>query len=392
MSTLDDRTFRRTGRRACRALVLALTLSALAVSRASADPGQLVSSSAIAGAPSGATAWRIRYRTTDREGRAIESTGVLIAPTTPAPDDGRPVIAWAHGTTGVAEACAPSLWPHAISLIPGLADMMKAGWAIVATDYPGLGTPGPHAYLVGVDAAHAVLDSVRAARHVAGAHTGTRFAVWGLSQGAHAALFTGQEASRYAPDLQLVGVAAAGPPTDLMKNLGAGSNPTARTILMAFAMHSWSQVYHVDLKTIANATTQRVVRRLAATCSSAEPGLRTRIQVLRLRRRLKNLDLSAAEPWRGLLDSNSVGHSPAGAPLFIAQGSADAIVGPAVTKAFVVAACGRQEQVRFVEIPGGIHRETATRSAALTIAWLADRFAGRPAPNDCASLAAHSQP
>src|SRR5262249_50299659 len=157
---------------------------------------------------------------------------------------------------------------------PALADMMRAGWTVVATDYPGLGTPGQHAYLVGVDAAHAVLDSVRAARRVAGAHAGTRLAVWGLSQGAHSALFTREEAQRYAPDLQLVGVVAAAPPTDLAKNLGAGSNPTARTLLMAFAIHSWSQVYHADLGTIVSPTTQRVLRRLADTCNTGdEPGV-----------------------------------------------------------------------------------------------------------------------
>src|SRR5262249_36793498 len=156
------------------------------------------------------------------------------------------------------------------------------------------------------------------ARHVAGAHAGTHFAVWGLSQGAHSALFTGQEAKRYAPDLQLVGVAAAAPPTDLAKNLGAGSNPTARTLLMAFAIHSWSQVYHADLGPIASRKTQRVLRRLADTCNTGdEPGARTKVQVLRLRRPMTKVDLSTIDPWRGLLETNSAGRSPAGAPLFV---------------------------------------------------------------------------
>ncbi|MBB3287325.1 MULTISPECIES: lipase family protein [unclassified Rhizobium] len=89
--------------------------------------------------------------------------------------------------------------------------MLHEGWVVVATDYPGLGTSGPHAYLVGNAAGYAVLDAVRAAQGVPRVGAGSRFAVWGLSQGAHAALLTGQVAGRYAPDLQLAGVIAAAP-------------------------------------------------------------------------------------------------------------------------------------------------------------------------------------
>jgi acetyl esterase/lipase len=136
--------------------------------------------------------------------------------------------------------------------------MLGLGWAVVATDYPGLGTPGPHAYLVGNAGGYAVLDSVRAARHVPRAGAGSRFVVWGLSQGAHAALFTGQLASRYAPDLQLTGVVAAAPPTDLVANLGGDVDPTVRTVLTAFTAASWSRVYNVSLATIARPVGRRV--------------------------------------------------------------------------------------------------------------------------------------
>lgn len=363
------------------ALVFAMVV--LRASMCLAEPGQLIEAAALQGAPAGAAAWRIRYETTDREGHVAQSTGVLIAPTGPAPTGGRDVIAWAHGTTGIAESCAPSSGRNALTSIPALAEIIKQGWAVVATDYPGLGTPGPHAYLVGEAAARAVLDSVRAARHVERAQAGSRFIAWGLSQGAHAALFTGQEARRYAPELQVVGVVAAAPPTDLVKNLGGGSNPMVRTSLTAFALESWSKVYHADASTIAKPMAQRVIHRLAATCGSEHPAIRTELQALRLRRLLADADLTTTEPWLGILETNSAGRRPAGAPLFVAQGSNDVVVAPDVTKQFVVDACGRGERVRFVVIPDGIHRTTATVSAPDALRWIADRFAGTPAPTDC---------
>jgi alpha-beta hydrolase superfamily lysophospholipase len=93
--------------------------------------------------------------------------------------------------------------------------MLAHGYVVAGIDYPGLGTPEVHPYLVGKSDAREVLDSVRAAREIPGAGAGDSFAVWGHSQGGQAALFTGLEAAGYAPELKLVGAAAAAPATDL---------------------------------------------------------------------------------------------------------------------------------------------------------------------------------
>jgi acetyl esterase/lipase len=114
--------------------------------------------------------------------------------------------------------------------------MLARGYVVTATDYPGLGTPEVHPYLVGRSEARAVLDSVRAAKKIPEAGAGDRFAVWGHSQGGQAALFTGLEAARYAPELKIVGVAAAAPATDLAALMsedlgtGGGNNITAMTL------------------------------------------------------------------------------------------------------------------------------------------------------------------
>src|SRR3546814_10703141 len=99
----------------------------------------------------------------------------------------------------------------------------------------------PHPYLVGGDTARSVLDAVRAARAIPGAAAGGQFAVWGESQGGHAALWTAIAAKSYAPELRLVGTAAAAPPTDLADNMRKASEPNVRALLMGFTMYSWSQ-------------------------------------------------------------------------------------------------------------------------------------------------------
>ena len=177
--------------------------------------GSLIREAPRAGAAAGATAHKVLYRSTRPDGTPIAVSGIVIVPAGQAPAGGWPVVAWAHPTTGVVSRCAPSLAIFLFQQIAGSRRLLEDGYAIAATDYPGLGTPGPHPYLVGESEARAVIDSVRAARSFPGLEISNRFAVWGHSQGGQASLFTGMIAKTYAPELQLVGVAAAAPATDL---------------------------------------------------------------------------------------------------------------------------------------------------------------------------------
>src|SRR5690606_38132117 len=102
-----------------------------------------------------------------------------------------PVIDWAHGTTGYDETCAPTLLAEpfesgALFVVPEIIDN---GWALVATDYIGLGTTGPHPYLIGIDSGNAVLDATKAAKQIPEASLGDQVAIWGHSQGGGAALW-----------------------------------------------------------------------------------------------------------------------------------------------------------------------------------------------------------
>src|SRR6201995_6054623 len=202
-------------------------------SEAEGAPGTLVRQEIIDGAPLGATTYRVLYRSTGLDNKPIFVAGVGIVPPGDPPPGGRPIVAWAHPTSGVVLRCAPSLAIFLFEQIQGLRSFVPDGSVVAATDYPGLGTEGPHPYLVGTSEARAVIDSVRVAGSFPGAGGGKKFVVWGHSQGGHAALFTGIIAKTYAPELDLLGVAAAAPATDLVTlmtqdiNSVGGKNITA---------------------------------------------------------------------------------------------------------------------------------------------------------------------
>ena len=96
--------------------------------------------------------------------------------------------------------------------------IVMAGWVVVATDYSFAEKGGPHPYLIGEGEARATLDSVRAARQMSELTLDKRMVVWGYSQGGHAALWTGIVGPRYAPDLEILGVAAIAPAANI-KNI-----------------------------------------------------------------------------------------------------------------------------------------------------------------------------
>ena len=160
----------------------------------------------------------ILYRSTSIRGKAVAVSGTVHLPKGRAPSGGWPVVSWAHATTGLGDQCAPSRNPgegavHAYSVYiePLLDRWLKAGFAVVRTDYEGLGTKGVHPYLVGASEGRGVLDIVRAARKTHPGLLSTRFAVGGHSQGGHAGVFAAALAPKWTPELRLRGTAALAP-------------------------------------------------------------------------------------------------------------------------------------------------------------------------------------
>ncbi|MEJ8853118.1 lipase family protein [Variovorax robiniae] len=352
-------------------------------------PGTLLRSEPMHwGVPPGAHAWRILYASTGLHGKPIAVSGMVVAPDGAAPATGRPVVAWAHPTSGVVPRCAPSLAWSAMRSIQGLPEMLARGEVVVATDYPGLGTQGPHPYLVGASAGAAVLDSVRAARQLQEAHAGSRFAAWGHSQGGHAVLFAGLMAARYAPELQLVGVAAAAPATDLETLMRDDFDSTGGRNLTAMTLWSWSRVYGAPIQAVVAPSAMPTVDALADEC------IESIYDVLRRQHTGKGLaktfltvpDITRVEPWQTLMRDNIPGPLPPNMPLMLVQGDADTLVLPQVTTSYMRKLCARGSNVTMLTVHGDGHGFVARDAAPQAVGWIADRFAGRPVRNDCAAV------
>jgi acetyl esterase/lipase len=334
------------------------------------------------GGPGDSDAFRFLYRSTGVKGEPIPVSGAIFIPSGPAPAGGRHIIAWAHPTSGVAPDCAPSLYPDRAGLIWNLNDMLSQGYIVVATDYPGLGTDGVHPYLIGESAGRAVLDSVRAAQHLSRNTASNRFAVWGHSEGGHAALFTGELAARYAPDLTLVGVAAAAPATYLV-DLFEDDAATEQD-LIAMALLSWSRLENIAPATIVEPSVMPAFNATARGCLTSIAQFQALEKSAKpLQKRFLKIDPTKTEPWKGIMVRNSPGQAPAGAPVFIAQGGADSTVDPKVTKRFAKALCAKGERVAFIELPGVSHIFIARDAAPTAIRWMNDRFRGAPVPSSC---------
>ncbi|MGY3602672.1 MULTISPECIES: alpha/beta fold hydrolase [unclassified Bradyrhizobium] len=351
------------------------------------QPGTLVRQEVIDGAPLGATAYRVLYRSTGMKGEPIFVSGVVIVPQGDPPPEGRPIVAWAHPTTGVTPRCAPSLAIFLFQQIQGLRSFLEHGYVVAATDYPGLGTPETHPYLVGDSEARAVLDSVRVARTMPGAGGGRRFTVWGHSQGGQASLFTGLIAKTYAPELTLLGVAAAAPATDLVALMNDDINSIGGKNITAMTLWSWHRVYDASLGKIVDPRAMPVIDQLARECIEGPFDLAARQKTGEpLEQHFLTVEQPAdTEPWHSLLEKNTPGPLPADIPIFLAQGTTDPIIRPQVTEDYMKKLCSAGSKVQMMLMPNIGHGRAAQASTATVVRWIDARFAGETPPTDCSN-------
>lgn len=199
---------------------------------AAGEHGTVIWSRAIGTASEGAgSSHLVLYRSTSAKGETVPVSGVVTVPTGPPPEGGWPVVSWGHGTTGTADACAPTRSgtdPDGAEYVPvredATADFVERGYAVVRSDYEGLGTPGPHPYLMGQSAGASMADIVTAARELE-PDLSPRWVAIGHSQGAHAALFTSRFTGAYTPGLELLGIVALAPPSQLGAVVGMLDTP-----------------------------------------------------------------------------------------------------------------------------------------------------------------------
>lgn len=178
-------------------------------------PGALLREEGQPGQPeidAAGKASRILYTSVDVRWQSgmLPVSGTLYLPRGAPPAGGWPLLAWAHGTLGVADVCAPSWALHKPRDATYINRWLKAGFAVVATDYQGLGGPGPHPYLIWQAEGRSVLDSARAALVAHPESIANRVIVSGQSQGSGAAIGAARLAASYAPELDVRGAVATG--------------------------------------------------------------------------------------------------------------------------------------------------------------------------------------
>lgn len=346
----------------------------------SGKPGTLVWVQSIA-APTGAHAWRVLYKSQSVAGRDIMVSGTIVAPKGKAPKGGRPVVTWAHGTSGLADVCAPSKLDGASKAIPWIDRYLEAGYVVTATDYEGLGTVGLHPYLVGESEGRGVIDIVRAARKIKGVGASKRMLIFGHSQGGHGALFAGQLAPVYAPELKLVGVAAAAPAAELKLLLGAAANVPSFLGYVTMGARGFGAAYPEAQTALATVFTPQGLRDseiVHTQCSEAVGKVMSRSSAEVIAR--NPLD---TPPFPTLIDENTPANVKTAAPMLVVQGDKDALVIPGTTDSFATRACGTGDTLEYRKYPGADHARVMIDSQADVLAWMADRWAGKPAPTTC---------
>ena len=299
------------------------------------------------------------------------------------------MIAWHHGTTGFDQSCAPSLAsdPFGSGAMYVLPEILDEGWALVATDYIGLGTVGPHTYLIGEDSARAELDAVRAARQLNNLSLSDQTVAWGHSQGGGAALWTAGIAADYAPDVPLEGTVALAPASDLPALVDGLPDVTGGSVFASFVISAYSGVYpDVSFSRYIRPGAEVTVREMSKRCLAAPDML---VSVLALLALSDDPNILAADPTTGPLGERLAQNVPPAAsdhPILLGQGEADDLLPFTMQSAFVERQCAAGAVIDFRGYPGLGHLdlvEPDSPAIGELVAWTHDRFAGSALPQGC---------
>jgi fermentation-respiration switch protein FrsA (DUF1100 family) len=331
--------------------------------------------------PKGARGVRILYHSRDSAGRDVATSGVVLIPAGKAPAGGWPVIAWAHGTSGVARICAPSAMKDVYYGEEGLFPMVRAGFAVVATDYHGLGTDGPHQYISKTAQAYDVIYSIPAARAAVPA-LGKLWVVDGHSQGGLAAWGVAEmEAQIRDPDYRgAVAVAGALRFEGFLENAALGPGAGFYFPLVAYGIAAQEAGFApqdmLSQRALAHYAdmTQKGCWLYAYTTYAGVPPA----EMLRPGWN----KLPAVRKW---VADNATVRAPVAGPILMIAGEADQSVPLAGLRATFAAACKKGMSVTFRSYPGLDHDPTMANSTPDQLAWIRDRLAGKPTRGNCGS-------
>jgi hypothetical protein len=342
-------------------------------------PGTLVKSQLVASDGIHGHVYRVLYVSESIYGKPTLVTGLVMVPDTPPPSGGYPVVTWGHGTNGMADQCAPSLDPA--QAVPLQNQLLDRGWVVTASDYQGEGTPGLLPYLVGVVAARNTIDIVRAAGHLAAAHTSKNYVVWGHSEGGQTAMFGLDIGNSYAPDLDLKGVVAGAPPSqfqDIYTFLK--TSPFRYYLFMAGA--GFNAAYGNAAAPLNQVITAKGISLLPVLSKGCSDYIAKETNGYPLAEIVKT-DPFTVPAWKKLLVANDPGNftTPSSAPLLIIQGGADEQIPVVTTQLLKDHECSIGQDVERWVYPGQSHAGVIPVSMGDMVHWIADRFSGVADPD-----------
>jgi pimeloyl-ACP methyl ester carboxylesterase len=315
-----------------------------------------------------ATAQRVHYVTTDVRGNPATATGLVL---TPKERRKNKTVAWAHGTTGLADTCAPStnqdvFWPEARVAV---ASLLRRGWTVAATDYAGIGTPEPHPYLIGDSEGRAIIDSVRAARFLDD-DLSPQYVVDGHSQGAQGALFANQLAGGYDGELRLRGTVSIAP-TSGVETLAALIPQTEGKGYLVMALFGLNAVEPAFKP--ADVLAAPGERKLDVLRTGCLYEILAAYATLTPQQLLVGGELP--QRWVSkLVEYVEPGLKPQTAPVFVVQGADDLTVPAALTDVLVERLRSQGTNVRYDTLAGEDHDSSVIASADRVATWIAQRF------------------
>jgi hypothetical protein len=354
-------------------------------------PGTLIKDTPVTVGGLNGNAYRVMYVSQANKAKPVPVTGYLIVPTGTAPKGGWPVVAWDHGTNGMADLCAPSLNIGGSDIPLQIMNAFLAkGWAFTASDYQGEGTPGLLPYIVGASAAEDTINIVRADERVSGADTSSTWVDWGHSEGGQTAMFVDHLAPTYAPDLHLLGVVAGAPPSQFsLLNAFLETSPYAYYILMvAFGFNAYYGNKAAPLNKVLTPKALSLLPLIAKVKSASDCTGALQAAVATY---VNNKDFSAlqkADPttiptWKRLILANDpesfTTDSPV--PMVIIQGGADEQIPVVSTQLLYTHLCGLGQVLQRWIYPGQSHAGVIAPSFNDMTQWIADRFAGVANPD-----------
>ncbi|MGH3942248.1 MAG: lipase family protein [Pseudonocardiaceae bacterium] len=343
-----------------------------------AQPGDLIWVRPL-DSPQGTQGHAILYWSTGVDGRLVAESGVVFEPTGPPPELPRGILAWAHGSPGLADQCAPSrdyFEGDGVS-VPLMAAVANEGLIFVASDYEGLGTPGEHPFIVNRAAGDDVLDSIRAAMALTGSRESPSV-IMGQSRGGAAALVAAEMQPRYAPELPLAGVVAVSAPSrlDILDEQLAGG-PYVGYLMMA--VHGYRVAYpQLDIAGLTEAG-QAVLERIPGQCLG---------EILADAYEAVGVDSGVSSvlntpEFVKLLMENDAGHLRPDAPVLLVHGESDNTVPVATSRELLQRYCAIGAQVTASYHPDQGHVEVFGAALPDIASFVRNRLAGTPTTPTC---------